>query len=409
MIGISQLGDQQTRELEHRALRQCVVFKHHPLPLGCQPRRGRVGIELVDGPSVALLHVDRSVRYRGRDPEVEEWTTAGTRSFGNFRAAVEWLDQKLMQEEAATPKSAMFIDASALFDAVAVEVIGQDVALRVSCRAAARHLARVEPRRPLTLLYTGPTGVGKTSAAQALAAALRSKTGQPWPFVRLDMSEMGEQHSVSKILGAPPGYVGYRDESQLVTTLREQPRSVVLFDEIEKAHPSVFTAMMNLLDAGRLAGHGDRFRIDARQAIFVLTSNVASDELLERLDGLCDGADLLAIDDLGRAHLRRQGVPPELVGRITHVCPFRPLGRNARREIAYSTVQRVAETYGVQLTDIDAAALDVVETAALASGAGVRGMEYAIDAMLGDLVVRARRDGKTGAALTAVDGVLLLA
>jgi len=408
MNELTDLEPNEISDLEQRAQGRCITFRNHQLPLGCEPRRARVGIEVLKFALPVRLHVDRSTRYRGCDTEVEQWTTTGTKEFTTIGEALTWLTQKMTEDEPAVVEDAAFVEHKRLIELVAGEVIGQTAPIRTTCRAAARHLARTTPRRPLTLLYAGPTGVGKTHSAYALATALRAETQEPWPFIRLDMNEMSEAHSVAKILGAPPGYVGYRDESQLVATLQQEPRAVILFDEIEKAHPKVFQAIMNLLDAGRLGAHVEGPKIDARKAIIIFTSNIAADELLQRTEALRNQDNQQALDEIGRAHLGRHGVPPELAGRITHVCVFRPLGRNAYREVLYTTVHRVAESYGLHLIDIDQEALVRLETGVSSSGAGVRGMEYAVDALIGDLIVEARRDKRHKATLVVVDETLAL-
>src|SRR5690606_14659074 len=158
-------------------------------------------------------------------------------------------------------------------------VVGQDEAVRLVSDAIIRARAGVQdPRRPIgSFIFLGPTGVGKTELAKSLAAALFDTEDN---MVRLDMSEYQERHTVSRLVGAPPGYVGYEEGGQLTEAVRRKPYSVVLFDEIEKAHPDVFNALLQVLDDGRLTAAQGR-TVDFRNTVIIMTSNIGSEYLLD--------------------------------------------------------------------------------------------------------------------------------
>ena len=176
-----------------------------------------------------------------------------------------------------------------------------------------------DEQKPIgSFVFLGPTGVGKTELAQALAQALFDAEEN---MVRLDMSEYMEKHSVSKLLGAPPGYVGYEEGGQLTEAVRRKPYSVLLFDEIEKAHPDVFNALLQLLDNGRLTDAQGRV-VDFKNVVVIMTSNIGSPHLVEGLTPKGEIAESVREQVMGelRAHFR-----PEFLNRIDDVVLFKPL------------------------------------------------------------------------------------
>jgi ATP-dependent Clp protease ATP-binding subunit ClpB len=199
-------------------------------------------------------------------------------------------------------------------------VVGQDEAVQLVADAVIRARSGVkDPRRPIgSFLFLGPTGVGKTELAKTLAAALFDTEDN---MIRLDMSEYQERHTVSRLVGAPPGYIGYDEGGQLTEAVRRKPYSVVLFDEVEKAHPDVFNTLLQLLEDGRLTDAQGR-TVDFRNTVVVMTSNIGSQYLLGGVtpDGeIKDDARSAVMADL-RVHFR-----PEFLNRVDDIVLFKPL------------------------------------------------------------------------------------
>ncbi|HET6813978.1 MAG TPA: ATP-dependent chaperone ClpB [Actinomycetota bacterium] len=199
-------------------------------------------------------------------------------------------------------------------------VVGQDEAVRVVADAIIRARSGIkDPRRPIgSFVFLGPTGVGKTELAKTLAAALFDTEEN---MVRLDMSEYQERHTVSRLLGAPPGYVGYEEGGQLTEAVRRKPYSVVLFDEIEKAHPDVFNTLLQVLDDGRITDAQGR-TVDFRNTVLIMTSNIGSEYLLEGVTP--DGELKPAARDAVLGELRRH-FRPEFLNRVDDIVLFKPL------------------------------------------------------------------------------------
>ncbi|MCY3944980.1 MAG: ATP-dependent chaperone ClpB [Anaerolineaceae bacterium] len=205
-------------------------------------------------------------------------------------------------------------------------VIGQDKALQAVAAAVRRGRTGLQdPARPLgTFLFLGPTGVGKTELARALAAFLFDDEDA---LLRFDMSEYGERHSVARLIGAPPGYVGYEEGGQLTEAVRRRPWSVLLFDEIEKAHPEVFNIFLQVFDDGRLTdGHGRR--VDFRNTVIILTSNIGGQLLREFGTGAEEGALDTALQRELEGHFR-----PEFLNRLDEVIRFQHLSQADLLEI----------------------------------------------------------------------------
>jgi ATP-dependent Clp protease ATP-binding subunit ClpB len=199
-------------------------------------------------------------------------------------------------------------------------VIGQDEAVQVVADAVIRARSGIkDPKRPIgSFLFLGPTGVGKTELAKTLAAALFDSEDN---LVRIDMSEYMEKHAVSRLIGAPPGYIGYDEGGQLTEAVRRKPYSVVLFDEIEKAHPDVFHVLLQILDDGRATDSQGR-TVDFKNTVIILTSNIGAPTLLEGITR--EGTIRDAARDQVMAELRRH-FRPEFLNRLDDVVLFKPL------------------------------------------------------------------------------------
>jgi ATP-dependent Clp protease ATP-binding subunit ClpB len=205
--------------------------------------------------------------------------------------------------------------------ALSRRVVGQDAALEAVADAVRRARAGLnDPNRPLgSFLFLGPTGVGKTELTKALAAFLFD---DETAITRMDMSEYMEKHSVSRLIGAPPGYVGYDEGGALTEAVRRRPYQVVLFDEVEKAHPDVFNVLLQVLDDGRLTDGQGRV-VDFKNTLLIMTSNLGSDALANQQDGEDVEAVRPYVMEAVRAHFR-----PEFLNRIDEIILFRRLGRD---------------------------------------------------------------------------------
>ena len=207
-----------------------------------------------------------------------------------------------------------------LEDILHERVVGQEEGVRLVSEAILRSRAGVaDPNKPIgSFLFLGPTGVGKTELAKTLAAALFDSEKN---MVRIDMSEYMEKFSVSRLIGAPPGYVGYEEGGQLTEAVRRSPYSVILFDEVEKAHPDVFNVLLQILDDGRVTDSQGR-TVDFKNTILILTSNLGSQYLLDGMDG--EGN----IKPEARAQvdaLLKQSFRPEFLNRLDEIVCFKPL------------------------------------------------------------------------------------
>lgn len=221
-------------------------------------------------------------------------------------------------------------------------VVGQDIAVKSVADAIRRSRAGLsDPNKPIaSFMFMGPTGVGKTELAKALASYLFNTENA---LVRIDMSEYMEKHAVSRLVGAPPGYVGYEEGGQLTETVRRRPYSVVLFDEIEKAHHDVFNILLQLLDDGRITDSQGR-TVSFTNAVVIMTSNIGSHYILETLQTTHDSKD--AVYELMKrqvVELARQTFRPEFMNRIDEYIVFQPLDATQIRHIVQIQLNRVKD------------------------------------------------------------------
>jgi ATP-dependent Clp protease ATP-binding subunit ClpB len=252
-------------------------------------------------------------------------------------------------------------------------VVGQSEAIAAVSNAVRRSRAGLsDPNRPYgSFLFLGPTGVGKTELTKALAAFLFDSDEA---LVRLDMSEFMEKHSVARLIGAPPGYVGYEEGGYLTEAVRRKPYSVILFDEVEKAHHDVFNVLLQVLDDGRLTdGHGRT--VDFRNTVIIMTSNMGSN-VIQELAGEENYAKMKqAVMEIVGNHFR-----PELINRIDDIVVFHPLGRQDVHRIAaiqlrYLRDRLATRDLGLEFTD---KALDKLAAAGFDPVYGARPLKRAI-------------------------------
>ena len=237
-------------------------------------------------------------------------------------------------------------------------VIGQEEAIRAVSDAVRRSRAGLQdPKRPIaSFIFLGTTGVGKTELAKALAEYLFNDETM---MTRIDMSEYQEKFSVSRLIGAPPGYVGYDEGGQLTEAVRRKPYSVVLFDEIEKAHPDVFNILLQVLDDGRLTDNKGR-TVNFKNTIIIMTSNLGSQFIQQQLEGMTDANRTQAIDKAkaGVMEMLKKTIRPEFLNRIDETIMFLPLDKHEIEKVValqLNSVKKMLEPQGFTLNVTDAA------------------------------------------------------
>ena len=241
-------------------------------------------------------------------------------------------------------------------------VIGQDEAIHAIADAVRRSRAGLQdPKRPIgSFIFLGTTGVGKTELAKALADYLFDDENM---MTRIDMSEYQEKFSATRLIGAPPGYVGYDEGGQLTEAIRRKPYSVVLFDEIEKAHPDVFNILLQVLDDGRLTDNKGR-TVNFKNTIIIMTSNMGSSLIRENFEKITDANRNTVVDETKKQvlELLKKTIRPEFLNRIDEIIMFTPLNEKEIREIVglqLNTVKKMVEKNGIDLQFTDAA-LDII-------------------------------------------------
>ncbi|GAE85121.1 ClpB protein [Bacteroides reticulotermitis JCM 10512] len=263
-------------------------------------------------------------------------------------------------------------------------VIGQDEAIEAVADAVRRSRAGLQdPKRPIgSFIFLGTTGVGKTELAKALAEFLFDDESM---MTRIDMSEYQEKHSVSRLVGAPPGYVGYDEGGQLTEAIRRKPYSVVLFDEIEKAHPDVFNILLQVLDDGRLTDNKGRV-VNFKNTIIIMTSNMGSSYIQSQMERLNSSNKEQVIEETKREvmNLLKKTIRPEFLNRIDETIMFLPLTEAEIKQIVrlqIQGVQKMLAENGVKLEMTDAA-LDFLSQAGYDPEFGARPVKRAIQRYL---------------------------
>jgi ATP-dependent Clp protease ATP-binding subunit ClpB len=308
-------------------------------------QRDVLKVEMERAQRTADLNLAAEIQY-GRLPKLEREITEAELRLRELQAESQFLKEEVTAEDIAevvsqwtgVPVTRMLESEKQrlthLHEMLARRVIGQQQAVNAVADAVRRSRAGLQdPNRPIgSFIFLGPTGVGKTETARALAEFLFDNEEA---MVRIDMSEYMERHSVARLIGAPPGYVGYEEGGQLTERVRRRPYSVVLFDEIEKAHADVFNVFLQILEDGRLTDSQGR-TVDFRNTVIIMTSNIGSPYILEQ-------AGTIAWSEVERAVLAelRHHFRPEFLNRVDDVVVFAPLGKEQLRVIVELQLERV--------------------------------------------------------------------
>ena len=292
---------------------------------------------------------------------------------------------------------------SGLYERISKQVIGQDEAVNAVVRAIKRKRAGVSYRQnPVSMIFAGPTGVGKTELVKVLAQDLFK---QPESLIRLDMSEFMEKHSVSRIVGAPPGYVGYDEAGQLTEKIRRRPYSVVLFDEIEKAHPDVLNILLQVLDDGKITDAQGR-QVNFENTIIIMTTNAGS-EGSSSIPGFADKRELVAKDRTEKS--LSTFLRPEFINRIDEIITFRHLDKNDFVKIAdimLSKLRNHLAEKGIKLV-YNEDVLKLIANESYSEKYGARNMRRYIEKQVEDklaaVILDNYNNGLSGISLTVVD------
>jgi ATP-dependent Clp protease ATP-binding subunit ClpC len=270
-------------------------------------------------------------------------------------------------------------------DELHLSVVGQDEAIKAISRAIRRSRAGLkDPKHPIgSFIFSGPTGVGKTELARALAKFLFA---DPSALIRVDMSEYMEKFSVSRLIGAPPGYVGYEDSGTLTKAIRRKPYSVVLLDEIEKAHPDVFNILLQVLDEGHLTDNYGRL-IDFKNTVVIMTSNVGARDIMQGKTLGFHGQDFKASFEKMQEKIKdeiQKVFNPEFLNRVDELIVFHPLNKEHIALIVNILVREVQKRVGEEIIRLTPAAIDFLVEHGYDQNYGARPLKRAIQKYIED-------------------------
>jgi len=305
------------------------------------------------------------------------------------------------QSTQSSPAVAIIPDANLLTKRVVQEILGQDEAVGLLCQTVCEHIAKVAPAHPLVLVAVGPTGVGKSESVQVLVNAL----GELYPdvgygMVRINLSQYKEEYRISELFGSPPGYVGYDTKTNLVTALSKSPRQIILWDELEKAHPRVITALLSLLDNGSLTLpaplEDGTYEIDCRKSIHVFSTNLQWQAIYKTL---LPGNEFSNADKVNAVCARafvEAGEVSELVGRFRQFLFYKPLDETTLRTIAEQSVRKLAREYGLEISSCDSAIISLILRQEREESLGARPIQAIVNRLLAPLLVAAIKQGAKG-------------
>ena len=342
------------------------------LPAGCRPEQAQLGFWR-HGEDY-LLYFRPSVSYGGTDPRLREFFGRGAvQRYPGFEAMAHCL--RALDQEAASLRP---VDASGLFpqlqQALQDQVLGQEQTVEAAAFKLWGHVCKREPLRPLSLIFYGPTGVGKSELGKAIAPTLNRCMGEErYRLVWTELNTFTQAHSVYRLTGAPPGYVGY-DDPPVLEAVRRCPCTVFMFDELDKAHPEVLKVFMSILDEGRCTARredeqGSR-ELDFRRCIFLFTTNTDLSGNSRPPLGFAPPPDrvppprsaptsltqrLYQADESARAALIRSGVLREIAGRFSGLIGFHPLAQDAIEAVTAKQIAALGREYGLDIVRVDPA------------------------------------------------------
>ncbi|MDD4820725.1 MAG: AAA family ATPase, partial [Flavobacteriales bacterium] len=291
-------------------------------------------------------------------------------------------------------------------------VVGQNEAITAVADAVRRSRAGLQdPQKPIgSFMFLGTTGVGKTELAKALAELLFNDEKA---MIRIDMSEYQEKHAVSRLVGAPPGYVGYDEGGQLTEAVRRHPYSVVLFDEIEKAHPDTFNILLQVLDDGRLTDNKGRV-VDFKNTIIIMTSNMGSPLIMEAMEGVENPSQALLETTKNQVfELLKQQIRPEFLNRIDEIIMFTPLTKADVREIVVMQIRKLSDMLSHKDIHLNVSdqAIDLLSSQGYDPQFGARPVKRVIQRdLMNDLsrsILSGKVEAKSDISIDAKDGVLI--
>ncbi len=353
--------------------------------------------------------------------QIAEWRKSWTESRNQFTPDVKAEDiASIVSEWTGIPVTQLTEEESRrllrMEDEIRQRLVGQDEALQAVARAIRRSRSGMkDPKRPVgSFMFLGPTGVGKTEMARSLAEFM---FGSDDAMIRLDMSEYMERHEAAKLIGAPPGYIGFEEGGKLTEAIRRRPYSVVLFDEIEKAHPDVFNMLLQLLEDGRLTD-GQGHLTDFRNAVIIMTSNIGLTEAMKgrslgfaEVEGANGGIDTAKMKSIVMDEARR-GFRPEFLNRVDEIIVFNPLGKEELLRIVDIMLDEVkSRTSECQIKlEIDDEAKKLLLERGYDPKYGARPLRRAIQKMVEDSLSNLMLEGTVKAGekvlVTVVDGEL---
>ncbi len=410
-------------------------FPDCELPEGCVPRRAVLGFLARD--RGYLLYWRPAVAYRGRSPVLAALFARSVWRFDSYETLTARLISLRREAEGpaaapaftpspASPWPPLYLKLRAELER---QVLGQPRAVEAAAFRLYSHAGKRNPARPLSLIFHGPTGVGKSELGKALAPALERCCGRPYQFVWTELNTFTEAHSVHRLIGAPPGYVGYEDQP-VFEAVRREPCTVFLFDELEKAHPEVLKVFMSILDEGRCTARrpdeGGSRELDFRRCVLVFTTNAdltaaggrplgfAQDRPAPREEAMEPGAPagpaelaerLFRETEEARRAMVRLGVLREIAGRFSGVIGFHALDEEARRAVTVKQIMALGREYGVDVVQVapdTARALTPGREDALS----VRSSAAVLEALLAPLL--AGTAGRTACRLAGLPGSLRL-